>query len=226
MEKIYVIGDVHGCYFTLCELLEKIPKDSRIIFTGDLCDRGLYSKDVIELVMNEGYECVLGNHDFFMYDIGTQLLNREVKEKWWFEDKIGGKQTVASYKRDMETFKKHIDFLKTLPLYIEIDNFFITHGFGLPFYNRRQDVAWDKKVKNALIYNRVEDQEKYGHEWEKGWQNYPVFNVFGHSPYKVPKFAPNYCGIDTGAVYGGKLSALHVNTKEVISVEVVKKDMP
>lgn len=221
--NIYVIGDVHGCYHTLIKLLDKIPKNSRIIFVGDLCDRGLYSKDVIELVMNNGYECVLGNHDYFMIDFVPKLLNSTLSdsEKWWFDDKIGGKQTIASYKRDMDTLKKHIEWLKTLPMYIEIDSFFITHGFGLPYYKNRNA----KEAKTGLANNRISDEEKWGHEWEKDWQNYQIFNVFGHTPYKQPKFTPNYCCIDTGCVYGGELSALKLGSTEVISVDVLEKDI-
>lgn len=222
-ENLYVIGDVHGCYHTLKALLEKIPKNSRIIFVGDLCDRGLYSKDVIELVMNNGYECVLGNHDYFMIDFVPKLLNSTLSdsEKWWFDKGIGGKETIASYKRDMETLKKHIEWLKALPLYIEVDHFFITHGFGLPYYKNKDK----KEAKTGLANNRIYDEEKWGHEWEKDWKNYQVYNIFGHTHYKNPKFAPNYCCIDTGCVYGGELSALKLGSTEVISVDVLEKDI-
>lgn len=148
-QSIYVIGDVHGCYYTLLELLKKIPKESRIIFVGDLCDRGLYTKDVIGLVIDNDYECVMGNHDYFMISFAPKLLNMDLKasEKWWFDKSIGGKKTIASYKGDKEILKKHIDWLKTLPTYIEIDNFFITHGFGLPYYKQRDS----KKAKEFIL---------------------------------------------------------------------------
>ena len=222
-ENIYVIGDVHGCYHTLLILLNKIPKSSRIIFVGDLCDRGLYTKDVIELVINNGYESVLGNHDYFMIEFVPKLLNSTFSdsEKWWFDKKIGGKKTILSYKRDMETLQKHIQWLATLPLYIEIDNFFITHGFGLPYYKKKDT----KEAKTGLVNNRINDEEVWGHEWEKDWQNHPVFNVFGHTPYKQAKLTPKYCCIDTGCVYGGALSALKLGTMEIISVDTVEKDI-
>lgn len=99
---------------------------------GDLCDRGLYSKEVIDHVIKNKYECVLGNHeDFMIKHIDDYFNNRPNK---WFDNKhIGGEQTIDSYKGDKVTLKNHIKYLKTLPRYMLIDNFFITHGLGLPY---------------------------------------------------------------------------------------------
>ena len=47
MIKTYVIGDVHGCINTLKELIDKLPVNANLIFVGDLCDKGKYSKDVL-----------------------------------------------------------------------------------------------------------------------------------------------------------------------------------
>ena len=58
MKKHYIIGDVHGEYTTLLALLEKIPKDSEIIFVGDLIDRGFRSREVVALVRKRGYQVV------------------------------------------------------------------------------------------------------------------------------------------------------------------------
>ena len=56
MKDIYIIGDVHGCFYTLEKLLSKLNKNSEIIFVGDLCDRGFYSKEVIELIIENNYK--------------------------------------------------------------------------------------------------------------------------------------------------------------------------
>ena len=53
---MYIIGDVHGCYNTLMELIAKLPKDAKLCFVGDLIDRGPNSKDVVE-----------GEHTEWMY---------------------------------------------------------------------------------------------------------------------------------------------------------------
>ena len=65
----YIIGDVHGNFQTLKALISKLPKNSEIIFVGDLVDRGLNSKEVIEFIRINNYKCVLGNHEKLMFGI-------------------------------------------------------------------------------------------------------------------------------------------------------------
>ena len=63
-DQIYLIGDVHGCYKTLCALIDRLPRgsDSKICFVGDLIDRGEGSFEVVQLAMRCGYAAVMGNH--------------------------------------------------------------------------------------------------------------------------------------------------------------------
>ena len=65
MEQIYIIGDVHGCYKSLLALIEQFPnkQNSKIVFVGDLIDRGINSYEVIEFVKNNNYDCVMGSHE-------------------------------------------------------------------------------------------------------------------------------------------------------------------
>ena len=64
----YIIGDVHGEFDSLRLLTDKLPKDSKLIFVGDLVDRGKKSKEVVEFVKSNNYLCVLGNHEKMMLD--------------------------------------------------------------------------------------------------------------------------------------------------------------
>jgi serine/threonine protein phosphatase 1 len=140
----------------LLNLVEKLPKDSDVIFVGDLCDRGLYSKEVISFVIENNYRCVKGNHDTYMIKYAKAALE-EIENKWTKEYYMGGKETMKSYKYDKETLFKHIEFLKTLPSYILLDKYFITHGFGLPYYEQRdtENTEW------SLLINREDSDEKY-----------------------------------------------------------------
>jgi serine/threonine protein phosphatase 1 len=218
----YVIGDVHGCYYTLLELLEKIPKDSRVIFVGDLCDRGLYSKEVIDLVINNNYEAVLGNHEDFMIKHFKDFLNKK-PNRWYDNPQIGGKDTIESYKGNIEKLSEHIKYLKSLPLYIQIDKYFITHGLGLPYYKRKD--SNDKAVRDGIIKARLRDEEtKWGKEWEENWREYDLVNIFGHTHNDKVVIGPNYYCIDTGCVYGGKLTAMELPTMKTIDVVLNQKD--
>jgi serine/threonine protein phosphatase 1 len=220
MKKTYVIGDVHGCYHTLKNLLSKIPSDSRIIFVGDLCDRGLYTKDTIELIIQNNYEAVLGNHDDYMARHAKDCLE-DLSCRWYKEDYMGGKETMRSYADNPELLLKHTQWLKTLPRYILIENFFITHGFALPYFKNR-DL---KSSHTGLLKNRITDEDEWGHEWEKEWRSYDVVNIFGHTPYEEVEVGKNYYGIDTGCVYGGKLTAIELPSMQIVSVDLNKKDI-
>ena len=65
MKNIYIIGDVHGCYKSLLALIEQFPnkQNSKIVFVGDLIDRGINSFEVIEFVTNNKYSCIMGSHE-------------------------------------------------------------------------------------------------------------------------------------------------------------------
>lgn len=220
MKKTYVIGDVHGCYYTLKNLLSKLKENSEIIFVGDLCDRGLHSKEVIELIIQNNYKVILGNHDEYLIQHAIDSING-IDNRWTREDYMGGKETIESYKDDMETLNKHIEWLKTLPRYIMIENYFISHGFGLPYFKRK-----DKKSSyEGLIKNRVQDEKDWGYEWEKNWENYEVINIFGHTDYKKVEIGHNYYGIDTGCVYGRKLTAIELGSMEIIDEKCDVKDV-
>lgn len=219
----YVIGDVHGCYYTLLELLSKLHKDARIIFVGDLCDRGLYSKEVIDLVIEKNYEVILGNHEDFMLKHVDDYLNG-INNIWYDNDQIGGRKTIESYKSDNNILLKHIKYLKKLPRYIQIDMFFITHGLGLPYF-RRKDFK-DIDIQNGLIKARITDEStKWGNSWEKDWRNYNVINIFGHTDYQEVEINHNYYGIDTGCVYGRKLTAIEIPCMKIIDVNTNLKDI-
>lgn len=222
MKNTYVIGDVHGCYHTLLELLEKIPKDSRIIFVGDLCDRGLYSKEVIDLVIENDYECILGNHEDFMIRHIDDYLNNN-PNRWIDNDQIGGQKTIDSYIGDEVKLLEHVQFLKTLPRYMLIDKYFITHGLGLPYFQRKD--SEDRDIQDGLIKARLSDETtKWGDDWEKDWRKYDLMNIFGHTHSNEVVVGENYYCIDTACVYGGKLTAIEFNSMQLISVEMNHKD--
>ncbi|PCJ15376.1 MAG: hypothetical protein COB02_18125 [Candidatus Cloacimonadota bacterium] len=222
IEHTYIIGDVHGCFYTLQRLLNQLPLDANIIFVGDLCDRGLHTKEVIELVIKNSYYCILGNHDDYMIShIKDCMDDSNLKVKWNQEEYMGGKQTLLSYTDDYDTMIKHLKWLKKIPRYIEINKYFITHGFGLPYYRRRKNSS----SHVGLLKNRIKDKEGWGHDWEKDWKNYNVTNIFGHTDYDEVEIGKNYYGIDTGCVYGKKLTAIQLRTMNLYQQEIDVRDI-
>jgi len=215
-----VIGDVHGCFFTLQKLLKQLPKNAEIIFVGDLCDRGNYTKEVIECVLQNNYVSLLGNHESYMLESVESALEGK-PTRWIDESYMGGKETLKSYKNTHDILVKHLQWIAQNPLYILKDNYFITHGFALPYYKRR-DI---KEKQHSFLVNRVKDIEEWGHDFEEGYEQYDFINVFGHETFQEVMIRDNLYGIDTSCVYGNKLSALELGSMKVYEEKVHPLDI-
>lgn len=217
MKETYIIGDVHGCFHTFEKLLRKLPSNCELIFVGDLCDRGAYSKEMVEWVMRSKALCLMGNHEFVMLKSALQDLSAPTST-WATNPDWGGAATLENYRNDETTLQRHLEWMATLPYYALHENFFITHGFGLPYYKRRDTTPHCER----LLWNRVEEQRE---DWEN-FDTYGVLNIFGHTSYPKPLITENYIGIDTGCIYGGTLTALHVPSLAIISQPFDHNDLP
>ena len=217
----YVIGDIHGCFFTLQTLISKLPENSEIILLGDLCDRGAHTKYVIEFVMKNNYKVILGNHDELMIKHAIESM-KEKDNDWIKGTKMGAMETISSYENDIDMLKKHIEWLKTLPKYILIGNYFLTHGFGLPYYERRDD----KEKSKLLNTNRTKGEDIYSDDWDiEDWRQHKIINIFGHESFDEVKKGENYYGIDTGCGYGKKLTALELGSMKTIEEKCDSRDI-
>jgi len=218
--ETFVVGDVHGCFNTLLDLVNKLPKEANLIFVGDLCDKGLYTKEVIEFIIKNGYRSVLGNHDMHMILNLEDALNGK-DSLWNTSSRYYGSATVNSYKGASKSLvKEHISFLKSLPAFIEIDRFLITHGFGLPFYKGR-----DEKFKSFLMrVNRI-NKMSYKEFYEDGYESYDIINIFGHISFDEVQVGKNYYAIDTNVKRGNKLSAISLDTLEIVNTKANNKDL-
>ena len=215
-----IIGDVHGCYFTLRNLLKQLPKNSQIIFIGDMCDRGNYSKEVIEFIIHNHYSSLLGNHESYMLDsIDLALTNQP--NRWIDESYMGGQETLKSYKNSHECLAKHLAWMQQLPLYLITGSYFLTHAFALPYFERR-DIP---EKKHSFLVNRVKDIEEWGHDFEEGYENYPLVNIFGHETFEDVFIQNNLYGIDTGCVYGNKLTAIELESMKIYDAQTHPLDL-
>ena len=199
MENIYIISDVHGCYKTLLALIDKLPnkKDSKIVFVGDLVDRGANSYDVIKFVMDYNYDCVLGNHEKMFLEYSPMLENDRQNEdlKYWLF-KCGGEQTLKSYK-SKEEFYKQLDFLKLLPLYIEYKDYKTDDGRYLVVSHSSVGQAWEFRYStNQIRIKRFESQLLWSRY--KDFDNSEIFNVYGHTIFEEPVINKYSSAIDLG----------------------------
>ncbi|PSB09658.1 serine/threonine protein phosphatase [Pleurocapsa sp. CCALA 161] len=121
-----VIGDVHGHYDTLIALLDAVSPTSKdeIYFLGDLIDRGPKSAQVVDLVMRNKFHCLRGNHEEMLLDVvGTGEVSVDLYQSWLYS---GGHATVDSY--DSKIPQEHIDWIKGLPLYLDLGDYWLVHA--------------------------------------------------------------------------------------------------
>lgn len=212
LENTYVIGDVHGCFYTLQNLIAKLPDDADLIFVGDLCDKGNYSKQVIEFVIAGDHPCVKGNHEYLMEKYLLDAVHHDIHSPWSTDYRYGGIATYESYLGDHETMHRHLEWIAGLPTFLQVDKFFITHGFALPFYEHRNNEAFH----NDFLLNR----------YEEGMHVPPsdVINIFGHCVFDEVVSGENFYGIDTGCSYGKNLTAIQLGSMKLIQVPMDERD--
>ena len=218
-EQIYIIGDVHGCFNTLLELIKQFPNKerSKICFVGDVIDRGLFSCDVVELIMQNDYKMVMGNHERRLLNNQLEFLNNKVPfdRSWFFGN--GGEATYRSYFGQSMKFKqRHIDFLEQRPVYLEFkehknqngEHLVVSHSAVGNMWELRNDKYASEEFRRHLLSGRGDELQVSG-----------IFNVYGHTPVREVKFYKNSADIDTGCVFNevgfDKLSALEFPSMKI-----------
>ena len=211
-----IIGDIHGCYASLVALLAKVlPRAGTIVFLGDYVDRGPDAKAVVETVLalqkaHGRVITLMGNHDFLF----LQYLTGQGESL--FLD-VGGRETLASYGLGPDASREdvarmvpaaHLSFFQSLPLCWEDRHAIYVHAGLEPGRHLSQQTAhWCLWAREQFLGATLD----FGK---------PV--VFGHTAFAKPFVAADKIGIDTGAVYGGRLTALLLPGREFVSVPGVR----
>ena len=206
MSKSCIIGDVHGCFNTFIQLLDKLPKDIDQIYTvGDIIDRGSMSKEVVQECIVRGIISVRGNHEDMFLD---RLREENTYDRGVFEMN-GGMATLASYARGVPD--SHLEYFINMPYYIETDDFILSHA-GVP----------------AFIEDKFRDHSSHSRltlMWDRGFKakNLDKLQVFGHCPIEYVKFAKQderfvHINVDTSCAKSGYLTAVVLPDREIIQV--------
>jgi hypothetical protein len=161
-----IIGDIAGRYDELMLLLKKMPDDEPISI-GDMVDRGPNSKAVLDFFMKNG-RAIMGNHEHMMWDWYTHQRNNELGYyDWGVWQYNGGSATIASF--GIEDMGEHVKWIRTLPKYIEIDDYLISHAFLHPGYQTLEqgcDIGAHysdlPKADDSLLWNRSQPIDR---EW-------------------------------------------------------------
>ena len=199
----YAIGDVHGCLDKMLRLLElcdrhRGARPARYVFLGDYVDRGPDSCDTVAMLIElqrgkpDDVICLCGNHEVMM--LNAIISNGQDRLMWLAQ---GGSETLDSYGVEStdELPVGHYNWIGALPLWFDDGLRFFVHAGVNPAVELSRQVAED------LLWIRE--------PFLSSEQDHGRLVVHGHTRLRgaVPDFRANRLNLDTGAVYGGPLTA-------------------
>jgi predicted phosphodiesterase len=199
--RIIAIGDIHGCYDELLELLVRIePEDDDVVVSvGDVVSKGPAPARCLDLWRERGYLSVRGNNEIKLLEEARPILRYFVREN-----------------RDVLRRKDLLRFVGSWPLVIDFakESVTIVHGGFLPHMNVSDgdapeivaELRWIRRKNGGWKAVPKEKRKKDDVLWAERWKG-DRFVVYGHTPLREPKFDSRALGLDTGCVYGGKLTA-------------------
>lgn len=211
----YIIGDIHGYLDKLLSLMKVLKSnfqdDDTFVFLGDYIDRGYHSYEVIEFLISLSKKAntvfLTGNHEVMLknYLAGDDFHGMFLHN--------GGRATIESYKRNIKKFRlpyTHEIFLNNLDNYFEGEDFIAVHAGLNPSVEKiedqnKQDMIW---IREAFFNS--------SRRWEKTI-------IFGHTPTTIihgsePVYfndLKNIIGVDSGVIFGRKLSCLRWPDKKI-----------
>ncbi|GGF23735.1 serine/threonine protein phosphatase [Halobacillus andaensis] len=201
--RYLVVSDIHGEMEKFERVLDKAsyrPEKDQLILLGDYVDRGPQSREVVkkvkELVENDGAIALKGNHD----DLFIRAKDdKKAKAQW---EMNGATSTFDSYNQNAEEVREDQEWMRNhLWLYYETDNYIFVHA-GL-----KPKTPLEKQDEFTMLWTRHTEQIGLGKTV-----------IHGHTPVREIAYYEDQIDIDTGAVYGGKLTLLELPTHEVYTV--------
>ena len=227
-----IIGDIHGCFDELIQLLKELgyeisrrsdgetvvqpPQGRKAVFVGDFVDRGPKVAEVLRLVMGMQETgvaiCVPGNHDVKLV---RALRGRNVNPTH------GLAESLSQLERESTEFKTQVvEFIGDLVSHYVLDNgkLVVAHaGMGAELQGRASG-----RVREFALYGETTGEtDEFGLPIRVNWADDYRGNavvVYGHTPIAEPQWINRTINIDTGCVFGGKLTALRYPEKELVSV--------
>jgi hypothetical protein len=209
MGRTIIIGDLHGCHDEAVDLLDKlaVSASDRVIFLGDLVDRGPKPRECVELAMK--FECILGNHE------EKHLQQRHRPDQDLSPGHLETRRALGP---------EHFAYFESLPTFLELPEFgaAAVHAGAMP------GVPIPRQDPYHLLHAqciRPPERKSYWPSkapathtfWTRHWRG-PERLIFGHSVVEKPLVTPFAVGVDTGCVFGLSLTALVLPDWEVVSV--------
>ena len=241
-----LIGDVHGCCTELEQLLKDLgyvakeyegepdcfwnfpvyihPQGRKAIFVGDLVDRGARVLDTLKLVHNmlaaDSALCILGNHE---NKLMRKLDGKNVKLNHGLEETMAEIEAIAPEARDLVSNEINTWLKSLISHYVLDEGKLVVAHAGLREELQGRGSGY---VRNFALYGETTGEiDRFGFPVRYQWANEyrgKATVVYGHVPVLEAEWLNNTIDIDTGCVFGGKLTALRYPERELVSVEAAK----
>jgi protein phosphatase len=224
-----VIGDLHGCTPALRLLTDRLgyddlyrhPEGRKLVFVGDLADRGPDSIGALRLVIrlvDEGLAWnVLGNHDYGLLHI-LQERSEAAEES---RNTMATAATVTTQSDGAELRERIIRFFSSTPLVLHLDEgrLIIAHaGIEQAMLNRPIDERSHHFILNGDAIGKSPEGKTLRRDWAAEYIG-SAYIVYGHTPQDAPLVRENSANIDTGAYRKHALTALRWPEREIVSVD-------
>jgi serine/threonine protein phosphatase 1 len=207
--RTIVIGDVHGCYLELAQLLREVqvvPGRDRVIFIGDLINKGPDSGKVWDLFCSVRGESIMGNHEWSMLQVLAGDGNKHVKYREDLERSFGSR------------LDDYVRAVRHWPLWLEVEDCLLVHAGLAPGIHPKDTDPW--------ILTTIRTWDGVGKDLLNP-RNPPWFDlyaggqtvVFGHWAALRGVHREKVIGLDTGCVYGGMLTALILPERRFVRVK-------
>lgn len=207
--RTIIVGDVHGCAAELEDLLDKVAfaTGDRLVFVGDLVARGPASLAVLDIVRRTGALLVRGNHE-------QKLLD-------WHQDP-NANADVGKLHRELAAALRPIDWslIKNAPVSLELPE----HDVRVVHAGIDPSLPFDQQDSGTMMRIRTvpgaakKEQVLWGERYVG-----PPHIVFGHNAAPGLQLHPFATGLDTGCVYGGRLTAIVLAANQSIPEDVATR---
>ena len=217
---VAVIGDIHGCFYTLKDLVSKIKAkypDVELYSVGDLVDRGNFSYEVIEYIKAENIKFSAGNHDYMFYHF-IHHPGSEMGRIWIYN---GSEQTVDSYSQRVEEMHKHLELIDKAPLFYDLQDCFICHAGISTYYKSRLPKKMFSNTEQIVKVMSNDLMNEHGILWTRdSLMDIGKLQIVGHTRHREVTYHKknNVVYIDTSVYTGNRLSAVVVHNNEIIDV--------
>ena len=223
--KYIIVGDIHGCLDELLMLLHRYGRGRKLISVGDMVDKGPKSHRVAEFVMLTG-RSVLGNHEENHRRYHRHEINKA--HSGVANPMNKGSNFLATRKKLLSSHLPILAWFKQLPPYIEIPeyNTVVLHGGLLPGHTHKtmpaDKICRVREVKDNGKMAQLHEAAGATHWPEVRDDANKPFIVYGHDPYPDIREVNNTLCVDTGCVYGNRLSAYLLPERDIVSIRAQK----